>query len=252
MKYETSVVYLEQVPKIIVDSGFDWATFWSFSATVAIFVLGTYLTVRNFNKTIVSQEKVARANFELQQRLIASQELSAKQNFDLQKEMIVSQDLAAKQTFEVQKEMIASQELIAAQASLKTSRQNWINDLRDSTAMFIAAALNVQRLNTYWESTQSSISMRSGPVDVALIDKLRTDWSTSHVQSIKELVSLKAKIELLLNPEELDSKEFMKAVNELHSECDQAGGPAKELAKNVVDWCQHILKQEWEKAKSGK
>jgi hypothetical protein len=252
MKYETSVVYLEQVPKIIVDSGFDWATFWSFSATVAIFVLGTYLTVRNFNKTIVSQEKVAHANFELQQKLIASQELSAKQNFDLQKEMIASQDMAAKQNFEVQKEMIASQELVAAQASLKASRQNWINDLRDTTAQFIAAALNVQRLNVYWESTQSLLSMRGGDVDFSVVDKQRVDWSTSHVQAIKELVSLKAKIELLLNPEEIDSKEFMKAVNVLHDKCDQAGGPAKVLTKSVVDWCQHILKQEWEKAKSGK
>lgn len=234
MNFETSLVYLEQVPKIIVDSGFDWATFWSFSATVVIFLLGTYLTVRNFNKTIVSQEKVARENFEIQKNLIASQDLSAKQGFD------------------VQKEMILSQERVAAQASLKTSRQSWINDLRDTTALFVAAALNVQRLNVYWESKQSSMSQRDGVVDYSAFDRLHTEWSTSHVQSIKELISLKAKIELLLNPEEIDSKEFIKAVNELRDECDQAGGPAKELTKNVVYWCQHILKQEWEKAKLGK
>lgn len=234
MNFETSLVYLEQVPKIIVDSGFDWATFWSFSATVVIFLLGTYLTVRNFNKTIVSQEKVARENFEIQKNLIASQGLLAKQGFD------------------VQKEMILSQERVAAQASLKTSRQSWINDLRDTTALFVAAALNVQRLNVYWESKQSSMSQRGGVVDYSTFDRLHTEWSTSHVQSIKELISLKAKIELLLNPEEIDSKEFIKAVNELRDECDQAGGPAKELTKNVVYWCQHILKQEWEKAKLGR
>ncbi|MBV7571832.1 hypothetical protein KW846_03880 [Pseudomonas sp. PDM32] len=252
MKYETSVVYLEQVPKIIVDSGFDWATFWSFSATIAIFVLGTYLTVRNFNKTIISQETVAQKNFELQKKLIESQEFSAKQNFDLQRDAMAGQDQAAKQTFEVQKEMIASQERVASQASLKTSRQNWINDLRDTTALFIAAALNVNRLNVYWESTQSAISMRGGVIDFSHVDRLRSEWSTSHVQSVKELVSLKAKLELLLNPEEIDSKELMIAVNELYKECDKPGGPAKEIANDVVSWCQHILKQEWEKAKAGK
>ncbi|WP_339433046.1 hypothetical protein [Pseudomonas sp. EA_65y_Pfl2_P78] len=252
MKYETSVVYLEQVPKIIVDAGFDWATFWSFSATIAIFILGTYLTIRNFRKTIISQEAVAQKNFELQRKLIETQELSAKQNFDLQRETISGQDEAAKQAFEVQKEMIASQERVASQASLKSSRQNWINDLRGTTALFIAAALNVNRLNVYWESTQSAISMRGGVIDFSNMDRLRSEWSTSHVQAVKELVSLKAKVELLLNPEEIDSKQLMNAVNELYSECDKAGGPAKEIANNVVNWCQHILKEEWEKAKAGK
>jgi carboxypeptidase C (cathepsin A) len=242
MKFETSVVYLEQVPKIIVDTGFDWATFWSFSATVTIFVLGTYLTVRNFNKTIASQEKVARANSELQQRLIATQEISAKQNFDLQKELMASQDLAAKQAFEVQKEMIESQEVVAAQAALKTSRQNWINDLRDACAIYISAALNVQRLNLYREAAEPW-----GAGDTSL-----RDWSFSHIQAMKELVSLKAKIELLVNPSEPESQQLLESIKELHEECDQAGGPAKSICENVVAHCQTILKMEWEKAKSGK
>lgn len=216
VKYETSVVYLEQVPKIVVDTGFDWSNLWTFFATVLIFMLGTFLTIRNFNKTVDSQERVAR------------------------------------ESAVIQREMIASQEAVSARASLKASRQNWINDLRDTTALFIAAALNVNRLNVYWESKQSSISMRSGDVDVAAVDKLHTEWAVSHVQAVKEVVSLKAKLELLLNPDEVDSKEFMKAVNELRDKCDQAGGPAKEIANHVVTWCQHILKQEWDKAKAGK
>ncbi|MBK5437968.1 hypothetical protein JFV30_14400 [Pseudomonas sp. TH32] len=242
MKFETSLVYLEQIPEIVVNSGFDWATFWSFSATVSIFVLGTYLTIKNFNKTIVSQEKVALENFELQRKLISSQETSANQNFELQKEMIASQDLAAKQTFEIQKEMIASQEIVAAQASLKTSRQNWINDLRDACATYISAALNLQRLNLYREAAPS---WHSG--DTAL-----REWSFSHIQAMKELVSLKAKIELLLNPSEPESQELLECVNELHNACDQAGGPAKSICENVVARCQIILKKEWEKAKAGR
>jgi hypothetical protein len=242
MKYETSVVYLEQVPKILVDSGFDWATFWSFSATVAIFVLGTYLTIRNFNKTIVSQEKVALENFELQKRLIAIQEISTSQNFELQKELMASQELVATQNFEIQKEMIASQEIVAAQAALKTSRQNWINDLRDACAIYIAAALNVQRLNLYREAAEPWVSG----------DTPLRDWSFSHIQAMKELVSLKAKIELLLNPSEPESQELLVLITELHNKCDQAGGPAKSICESVVASCQVILKNEWEKAKSGK
>lgn len=250
MNFETSLVYLEQVPKIIVDSGFDWATFWSFSATVAIFVLGTYMAIRNFNKTIISQEKVARISSEFQKSLLSSQEVATHQNFELQKEMMANQSAAALQAFEVQKEAIASQERVAAQASLKASRQNWINDLRDTTAEFISAALNVNRLNAYKESTLSYLSINNSADSE--FDKFSARWASLHVQSMKELVALRSKIELLLNPEEVDSKGFIRVVNALFKNCDQAGGPAKELSGQVVWWCQHILKQEWEKAKAGK
>ncbi|MBZ9780877.1 hypothetical protein K9857_04840 [Pseudomonas sp. REP124] len=215
MKYETSVVYLEQIPKIVVDTGFDWSNLWTFFATVLVFMLGTYLTIRNFNKTVASQEALAAENAK------------------------------------IQRENISSQELIAKQGSLKASRQNWINELRDTCAQYIAAALNVQQLNVYREAAQPSWNLQRIN-DSVIANEVQADWSVSHIQAMKELVSLKAKLELLLNPEEVDSKEFMKAVNELHKECDQPGGPAKAVAGNVVYWCQHILKQEWEKAKAGK
>jgi hypothetical protein len=215
VKYETSVVYLEQIPKVVVDTGFDWSNLWTFLGTVCIFMLGTYLTIRNFNKTVKSQENVAAQNFMLQ------------------------------------RDAITTQERIANQNSLKASRQDWINDLRNTCAAYIAEALNVQRLNIYWESAKStySLCLVSEP---SIAHKMQADWATSHVQAMKDLISLKSKIELLLNPDEVDSKQLMKAVVELHIECDRAGGPAKQLAEKVVDWCQQILKQEWEKAKAGK
>lgn len=214
MKYETSVVYLEQLPKVVVDTGFDWASLWTFFATIAVFMLGTYLTIRNFNRTVVSQEGVAAE--------------------------------AAK----IQKLSISSQEVIARQNSLKASRQNWINDLRDTTAQFIAAAQNVQRLLRYWDAAQPSWAAQRAS-DLVTADKIRADWSTSHMLAMKELESLKAKIELLLNPDEMDSKEFMKAIRALHEDCNKAGGAVNALSDNVVWWCQGILKEEWEKAKRG-
>jgi hypothetical protein len=214
VKYETSVVYLEQIPKVVVDTGFDWSNMWTFFATVAIFMLGTYLTIRNFSKTVASQEKLA------------------------------------EQTAKIQRESISSQELIARQNTLKASRQSWINDLRDTTSEFIAAALNVQRLNVYWEAGQTSWRLQRIQ-NAEAADRARAEWSNSHIQALRNLIGLKSKIELLLNPEEVDSKEFMKAVNELHNNCDRPDGLANTIAVDVISWCQHILKQEWEKAKSG-
>lgn len=214
MKYETSVVYLEQVPKVVVDTGFDWTNLWTFIATIAIFILGTYLTIRNFNKTVASQERVAA------------------------------------ETANIQRLSISSQEAIAQQNSLKTSRQNWINDLRDTTAEYIAGALNVQRLNIYLEAAQSTWKLQ-GEKNPEAADRARADWASSHIQAIRELVGLKSKIQLLLNPDEEESKAFLAAVDDLHKFCDQAGGPAKNIAADVVSLCQVILKREWEKAKTG-
>lgn len=157
MKYETSVVYLEQVPKVVVDTGFDWSNLWTFFATVVIFMLGTYLTIRNFNKTVSSQESVAAENAK------------------------------------IQRENISSQELIAKQSSLKVSRQNWINELRDTCAQYIAAALNVNQLNIYWDAAQESWKLQRIN-DSVIANQIQADWSVSHMQAKKELVSLKAKL----------------------------------------------------------
>lgn len=215
MKYETSLVYLEQLPKVVLETGFDWPTFWSFLVTAIIFVLGTVLTVHNFKKTIKSQEAVAAENLK------------------------------------TQREMIASQERVAKQNSLKSSRQAWINDLRDTTSRYIAEALNVQRLNVFWESARPTYRLHQVE-NPQLAHEMHSDWSSSHMQAMRELVSLRSKIELLINPEEVDSDQLMLAVNELFNVCDRAGGSANFASRPVVELCQHILKEEWEKAKAGR
>lgn len=62
MRYETSVVYLEQLPKVVIDSGTDWVTLGGFISTVIVFVLGTIVTVYSFRKTVKSQEQIATSN----------------------------------------------------------------------------------------------------------------------------------------------------------------------------------------------
>ena len=98
MKYETSVVYLEQLPKIVVESDFDLATFLSFVVAVVIFAIGTWLTIRSSNKNAIDQ------------RVIFNETTS-------------SQEKALNKTLE-------SQVHVARSIAIKESRQAWINDLR--------------------------------------------------------------------------------------------------------------------------
>ncbi|HCE6723030.1 hypothetical protein ACR3H8_01125 [Pseudomonas aeruginosa] len=230
MKYETSVVYLEQVPKVILDSGFDWATFWSFMATIAVFAIGTGLTIWTSHNGLNNQKKMF-------------DEAAQNQKADLDR-TIVNQNQALERT-------IASQELVARQNSLKASRQAWINDLRDVCADYVAAVMNIQRLKNYWEVSKGAYQSKL-LTDPALAHQMQTEWADSHIGAMKEAKRLKCKIELLLNPQEEDSKQLMVAAEDALRECDKPGAAADEHCAILVEYCQTILKQEWEKAKAGR
>ena len=218
MKYETSVVYLEQVPKIVVDTGLDLPTLISFAVTILIFALGTWLTLRN------------------------SDENSKQQTLNL-KESLAHQEQSLTRTIE-------SQEGVASKNSLKASRQGWINDLRDATSQYVAATMNVQRLNNfrqqrsrYWERLEEK--------DFAEHSRSFSEWAVDHIEAVKEVKRLKAKIELLLNPVEEASMKLMEAVEEAERQCDTSGSSLVNPCRDIITCCQVILKNEWEKAKSG-
>ncbi|MBA1195582.1 hypothetical protein G7011_00445 [Pseudomonas plecoglossicida] len=229
MKFETALVYLEQLPDVVVKTDTDWAAILGFVITIAAFYFGTKAQIRNFKKTVVSQEKVASRSFEIQNR------------------------------------MIESQQLIARQGSLKESRQNWINDLRDACSQFVAAADNVQRLNVLKGSPGGawSILKEKNPVEYVSAEN---EWSANHVGAKREVRRLAAKIELLINPSESDSKLLMEKVRCVESECDKTikidestGARIERSSKDLeapcndlVKICQKILKTEWEKAKAGR
>ncbi|MCK3851537.1 hypothetical protein [Pseudomonas sp. W2Jun17] len=219
MNYESSVVYLASLPKLEIESGVDYPTLIGFAVTVFIFGLGTWLSVRTSNENSRQQTENLNKTLEHQERSI--------------------------------NKTISSQESVAEKNSLKSSRQAWINDLRDTCSSFVSEALNVQRLNNYWESAKPSYAYKQ-KAEPELAHQMHLDWVNSHIQAMKEVARLKSKIELLLNPEEIDSKELLKAVTEAAIECDKNGGSANSSCQTVVEWCQHILKQEWEKAKAGK
>lgn len=218
MQYETSVIYLEQVPKLVIDTGVDVPTLIGFAVTVVIFGLGTWLTVRTSNEN--SRE----------------QTLNLERSLDYQERALLK--------------TIESQETVAAKNSLKASRQAWINDLRDASALFVAATMTVQRLNNF-KKQRSRYWLDMQDANPAEHSRIISEWATDHIEAIKEVRRLKAKIELLLNPSEVDSISFMESVNAAEAQCDKTGESVDEPCRVLVERCQVILKTEWEKAKRG-
>lgn len=151
-------------------------------------------------------------------------------------------------TIKSHEKTIGSQEKISAVNFLKASRQVWINDLRDTCSEFIASAMNVQRL----KNANAAQATFHGTLPAEEFARIHSKWVSDHIESMKETKRLKAKIELLLNPDEADSKELMKAVIDALNNCNNEGNGAAAPCASIVEHCQVILKQEWERVKVGK
>jgi len=199
MEINRAAIEINKVPEFraFIDSGTDWVTVSGFVLTLIVFVIGTILTIRNFNETIKGQKEIAR------------------------------------------------------EGSLKSSRQNWINDLRDTCSAYVAAVLNVQRL---WNLREGTAGSRTALAHEHYDSYVRehSQWAAAHVEAMKEVRCLGAKIELLLNPNEDDSKVLIAAVSTAMTVCDNVGNHAEQPCNEIVERTQIILKQEWERAKAGK
>lgn len=60
MWVDTSVLYVDHLPKIHIDSGTDWITLFGFMLTAIAVIAGSMVTVWTFRKTTRSQEELAR------------------------------------------------------------------------------------------------------------------------------------------------------------------------------------------------
>lgn len=60
MAFDGMMLGVYHLPKIEVDTGFDWLTFSGFLLTVITVLAGTYVTVANYKKTLKAQEDLAR------------------------------------------------------------------------------------------------------------------------------------------------------------------------------------------------
>jgi hypothetical protein len=216
VKYETSVVYLEQLPKIVVESDFDLATFLSFVVTVVIFAIGTWLTIRNSNKNAIDQ----RAIFN---------------------ETTSSQEKALNKTLE-------SQVHVARSIAIKESRQAWINDLRGACSDYIAA-LGVLQYQIDNKSVYQIFIDKVAKKDASKAAELVASWELEK-RRVKQLaVSLKSKIEMLSNPNEKNFQELIVLVNEALIKAETVSGDSGKTCESIIRISQVILKSEWNRAK---
>lgn len=211
---EYSFLNVTKIPKIVVDSGFAWDS-----------VLGAF---------IAGLIPAYIAWYTIKKNISAMKEDRVHQQDSFDKDRNAQLEIATKN--------------IQAQV-LSANRQQWINNLRDSTAEYITSIHSLRKSRTIARHCLS-LSKKDG-----------TDFFIAHRDAINAMTNdarivdnLKYKILLLINPAEFEAIEINRILNEVKLNTGSfKEKPNKirldELSKELVEITQVYLKKEWVRVK---
>lgn len=160
-------------------------------------------------------------------------------------------------TVKHQKRALASQISISRESSdrdkerarvefIANSRQIWINSLRDEVASFISETSSIWDL--FQQKSGRSETLAAIKVPEYAMSELG-NWSTAYGSALSRAEKSRAKIRLLLNPDEPPSEALMGAIDAAFSTAKADSDPSRENAK-VISTLQPILKGEWRRVKA--
>lgn len=201
-------------PKFVVDTGTDWAVILGSGVTIFVVVVTTWLQLQSFKKSLKSNENIAEENRETEKSL-------AKESADLEKRKLRSEFIS-------------------------TSRQNWIDTLRDTISEYVSAALAVSDLHALSQGTKPHQTKLEESRNI----ELSLEWGYRMQEARSNALQLKTKINLLANPSEEEFKELLAVINVLHEKAVvEASARLDTEAKSVVEKSQIVLKKEWDRVK---
>lgn len=143
---------------------------------------------------------------------------------------------------------VRSQEDLARKVSVKQSRQEWINELRNSCANYVSSVMALREHQMYHES-QSKVAISLMSSDPTGAVAMLVDWGTARSSLYSSAYSLKAKIILLSNPKEQLFKELISQVNAALGSAGEDDETAIKHCDKIISVTQEILKIEWDRAR---
>lgn len=144
---------------------------------------------------------------------------------------------------------VRSQENLAKSVSLKQSRQDWINELRNCCAEYVACvmALQSQRINLEGRSAYLNLLQVENPTAaLQMAHDINADLKDLRLRAF----TLKSKITLLSNPVEPDFQKLSEAVEECMVRAEVLNSNILEPCGLLTSVAQTILKKEWDRAKN--
>lgn len=150
------------------------------------------------------------------------------------------------------KKTVVSQEGIATTGAIRSSRQAWINELRDSCANYVAAVLRISDLRMKREHwlADKQIMMQQWRA----FQRFESDnpgWVERYTNALNEARMLQAKIEMLLNPDEQETMDLLSSLKAAYEGAMDDVEQLHVLCSEVVSCAQKIIRPEWRKTKLG-
>lgn len=144
---------------------------------------------------------------------------------------------------------VHSQEELAKKVSLKQSRQEWINTLRDCCAKYVATIMVINNHASSKKSREAFTNLIANQ-DVTAAANFIASWHEELNRLRSTAYEMKYKIELLSNPKEVPFKDLCALV--LKAIAESENNDSKSLVvvcDEITRTCQKILKQEWDRAR---
>lgn len=124
---------------------------------------------------------------------------------------------------------------------LSKNRQDWISELRQEISEFINQAHMIRLAVPPFDGT---------PIpSEELIYKNTQDVRKELTRIMEGFYLSYVKINLLINPAELDHAELIKLLKKMHSEVAKNGTDVMKIQGEIIKKSQEILKREWERVK---
>lgn len=155
------------------------------------------------------------------------------QNKATESQLAISRELADKEKEKSRSEFIS------------TSRQEWINSLREEVSGYISAIFSVWDLFQEKKGRADVLRDLENP-EYAMSELAR--WSERYGSAIKMAQKHRAQINLLLNPDEHLSEELISSIDSAFNLVTAESDPA-EANDLIIMKLQPILKKEWERVK---
>lgn len=150
------------------------------------------------------------------------------------------------------KRTVRSQEKIATAASIRASRQAWINELRDCCANYVAAVLRISDLRgkrARWLGAKN-INMPEWRAH-QYFENENPAWVELSLAAINEARMYRAKVEMLLNPGEAATTNLLSAMDVAYENEAESADGLPDLCDKIVSCAQVIIKSEWVRTKQG-
>ncbi|NIF19670.1 hypothetical protein [Pantoea sp. Cy-639] len=150
------------------------------------------------------------------------------------------------------KRTVKSQEDVATAAIIRSSRQAWINEVRDCCSRYVAAVCSVSDLiikrGGWFECNGIDIGQTGAWIS---FERENPDWVELSVVSVNETRALRAKIQMLLNSGEAETDDLLKAMDDAYERASKGEREMSGLCDAIVFCAQKIIKIEWERTKKG-